>query len=811
MKIPSAIRGFGLLLLGGSLLSGAAAPHPVAAATAAGPVATLPVGGPVWHDTGLALSLAAAAYPVCFDAAHPTTLVHYEEGQGTLVYNSAGGVLRMISPLPVNLCGPNGLLFRTYGAGGWRFSQDDPAGQAIDHMPVAVARDGSNQLYAMGTPHNSGDPKMWYSPDGGLTWEPRLAGVDQNLSQIVVAGADARVVYAAVWGRFGTPGTPSTVPITFLRSTDTGRTWQEQSTWPPQGLFEGDQQIGGYDAQLYTLAGRHAPVNILGVTGTFGGGPRYITTYAFSRDGVQTWNAAGITQWLETEQHTTQVAYNGEGVARLRTARTEEYSPTPYNKLQITLDVWRDDGSGWTALPLPFPSVITGTTNLPAPVQLVVADEAPANMFVTLGKALYHSADSGHTWEQLPDFSGGTLVASPTLPLTLFDSGDPNSSQPPRLRTMALPGAGSSLRAPAPATGTPDSHYFPETGHSLAGPFLAYWGSHGGLAQLGYPLTDEIQQVSPVNGRVYGMQYFERAVLERHPENAPPYDILGSLIGVAAYSARYGTAGAPDQHANMTNPHFFAQTGHSLGGAFRAYWESHGGLAQQGYPISDEFTAVSQLDGKSYTMQYFQRAVFEYHPENQGTPYEVLLTQLGRFQLDADWPGRPCAQPPGAPFTSIWMSNPAAAAQLGCRTEAGRSVATAVEPFEHGTLIWLGTGPWAGLGGKVILVVGEDGRYQAYADTYQDGTAPTTCNPTPPAGRVVPQNGFGKLWCTQPGLRDQLGWATAPEAGGPGHWQVMDHGVLLHTSPDNHIRALSAPIGSLIAGPVMHTFVNPNP
>jgi C-terminal processing protease CtpA/Prc len=34
-------------------------------------------------------------------------------------------------------------------------------------------------------------------------------------------------------------------------------------------------------------------------------------------------------------------------------------------------------------------------------------------------------------------------------------------------------------------------------------------------------------------------------------------------------------------------------------------------------------------------VQYFERAVFEMHPENVGTPYEVLLSQLGRFQYQA--------------------------------------------------------------------------------------------------------------------------------------------------------------------------------
>ena len=78
-----------------------------------------------------------------------------------------------------------------------------------------------------------------------------------------------------------------------------------------------------------------------------------------------------------------------------------------------------------------------------------------------------------------------------------------------------------------------------------------------------------------------------------------------------------------------------------MGGKFRAYWESHGGLAQQGLPISNEFTEASDLDpGKSYTVQYFERAVFEYHPENAGTPFEVLLAQLGTYRYTAKYGGR---------------------------------------------------------------------------------------------------------------------------------------------------------------------------
>ena len=57
---------------------------------------------------------------------------------------------------------------------------------------------------------------------------------------------------------------------------------------------------------------------------------------------------------------------------------------------------------------------------------------------------------------------------------------------------------------------------------------------------------------------------------------------------------------------------------------------------QQGYPISDEFTETSAMDGKPYTVQYFERAVFEDHPGND-VKNRVLLSQLGTFKYKAKY------------------------------------------------------------------------------------------------------------------------------------------------------------------------------
>ncbi|MGH2353936.1 MAG: hypothetical protein ACRDJN_20215, partial [Chloroflexota bacterium] len=72
------------------------------------------------------------------------------------------------------------------------------------------------------------------------------------------------------------------------------------------------------------------------------------------------------------------------------------------------------------------------------------------------------------------------------------------------------------------------------------------------------------------------------------------------------------------------------ETGHNVYGGFLTYFTTNGGLEAFGYPITEEFQEPNQDGtGRDYTVQYFQRARFEYHPEFAGTPYEVQLGLLG--------------------------------------------------------------------------------------------------------------------------------------------------------------------------------------
>ncbi|MDQ5823844.1 MAG: hypothetical protein M3441_06465 [Chloroflexota bacterium] len=187
------------------------------------------------------------------------------------------------------------------------------------------------------------------------------------------------------------------------------------------------------------------------------------------------------------------------------------------------------------------------------------------------------------------------------------------------------------------AQGQTNCQKFPETGKSACGKFLDYWKSHGGLQQQGYPVSEQMQEKSDVDGKTYTVQYFERAVFEAHPEQKPPYDMLLSLLGSMRYKEKYpnGVRELPDDakaQAGMT----FPETGKTIKGAFLEYWKNNGGLAQQGFPITNLIRERSEIDGKEYTMQYFERAVFELHPEKPA-PYNVLLSQLGTMRYNVKY------------------------------------------------------------------------------------------------------------------------------------------------------------------------------
>jgi hypothetical protein len=174
--------------------------------------------------------------------------------------------------------------------------------------------------------------------------------------------------------------------------------------------------------------------------------------------------------------------------------------------------------------------------------------------------------------------------------------------------------------------------YFPQSGHHLSNRsgFLDFWRANGQVLIFGYPISEEF----PEDGRI--VQYFERARFELHPgiDGGPGRVQLG-LVGREVYAQFGGLPPAPDPGPGA----FFAETNHAIAGEFLRYWQRRGGLERFGFPIGPELLDNGRI------VQYFERARFEYHPEdmpgffrgqerytgyNLDTLFEVRLSDVGR-------------------------------------------------------------------------------------------------------------------------------------------------------------------------------------
>lgn len=103
----------------------------------------------------------------------------------------------------------------------------------------------------------------------------------------------------------------------------------------------------------------------------------------------------------------------------------------------------------------------------------------------------------------------------------------------------------------------------------------------------------------------------------------------------------------------------FPETGYSIDGRIREYWEQNGGLPVFGYPITAQ--QEEPIEGRLVQAQWFERNRLELHPEN-APPYDVLLGRLGADRLSQQ--------------NYDWQAVPREAPQDGCRhfEETGRNV-----------------------------------------------------------------------------------------------------------------------------------------
>jgi len=178
----------------------------------------------------------------------------------------------------------------------------------------------------------------------------------------------------------------------------------------------------------------------------------------------------------------------------------------------------------------------------------------------------------------------------------------------------------SAARSQAPAG---DCQYFPETNLFVCSPFLEFYQTRGGLEIFGHPITTAFDD--PV--LVLRVQYFQKARMEWHPYNPPPYQVQ---LGLLAQELGHIYPPAPADKIppfNNNLRHYFPETGHIVEYAFLDYFRQKGGLDIFGYPLSEFMFEDGRI------VQYFQRVRMEWYPENPPGS-QMHLTPLGEVYVE---------------------------------------------------------------------------------------------------------------------------------------------------------------------------------
>ena len=247
--------------------------------------------------------------------------------------------------------------------------------------------------------------------------------------------------------------------------------------------------------------------------------------------------------------------------------------------------------------------------------------------------------------------------------------------------TMFLPAAMIMPDSAAAANYTgPNRVYFSQTGQYLGLGFLNYWLDNGSVTTFGYPITGEIQQNQSGTSTPITVQYFERAVFEYNAGAPDGQQVQVRRLGAdlaAQASAKWdaGQIKARDVAISLgfplpdeSNPFapvpaveddfslvYFAATQHTLSNGFYDFWGMHGGVSVFGYPISQEFRDPAT----GFTVQYFERAIFEWHP-NDPNGQTVQLRLLGTDAAKRDGVDAPqVKESDGSPNYSpdLWTVN----------------------------------------------------------------------------------------------------------------------------------------------------------
>ncbi|HEY0601816.1 MAG TPA: hypothetical protein VGD58_02840 [Herpetosiphonaceae bacterium] len=475
---------------------------------------------------------------------------------------------------------------------------------------------------------------LWRHAPGG-TWERVLDQIS-----VLAANASGTRVYAVR----GESAGPSGVQAVVLRSDDGGRTWAEASRFMigaavPVDMEVARDPISGEDLLLIAYQ-----------FGKAGG-----SSVTLSRDRGVTWQG-----WSVYANNLLQTDFPRLSLDRDLTTVYVANTRRDFSNGTNTTRLFRGAAAGTTLEEIPLPDALRqhGVVDFVAQDDTVIA------------------AGTQSVYRYLQDKGGGTWAAfDPNLGSpTIFDLhitadraiyagtsiGVYRYDSPSALWQAAGSGLpvcttpGRTVYEPLdPFPDSPERRFFSATGHSLSYGFKSFWEANGGLPVFGLPLSEEFDERNVDLQRAFTTQYLERERFEYHPENADtPFTVLLGRLGDELLRAQGRDWRLEDGTANP----FPGGTGgcqlfdvggerRSVCGPFLQYWRTHGlDLGRRGVTYEESLLLFglpltaprleTNPDGDQVLTQWFERARFEYHPNNP-EPYKVLLGRLGAETLRA--------------------------------------------------------------------------------------------------------------------------------------------------------------------------------
>lgn len=482
----------------------------------------------------------------------------------------------------------------------WSNAGREGLGEITGATSIAVDYRHPGVLYLAATTdsYSYGSYSLYRSSGG--PWE-KLSGPIEGLSALAVDLKDSNVLYAGA--RYGALGG-------FIRSTDGGRTWKPfDNQWPdPTQLLPGNVWRAPVERILVD------PVNPEVLYASAVWSYRYYEGRLFRGDRNGNWSemaaprASGGVLAIQgiAFDPATRSMYLGSGpwggggtvdsTARKLWMSANPAAPDPAGVKWTEVTSFDLGRWGWQAtVPSVDPLAIDAGQGTAIYLQTHAADAA-----------LWRSADLGRSWQPLP------------MPRPVFT---------------------------APGTEQAFSWTAPDTGHTVSGEWLRFLKAHGDTDNLGYARSEVIADPMAAGQTV---QYFQRLILEWHPESPPEFRIQRRLLGDLLYPGANPPLDPEDAGARPPGEYAFFPNGQGIGlghyvansapdGSptyFKEYFDSHGGVDAFGFPKEEP-----KVRNGMWT-QRFQAAVFEYHPANDmdgflpGTTipwrnYRVQLELLG--------------------------------------------------------------------------------------------------------------------------------------------------------------------------------------